>query len=125
MSPMIFIGVDVSPGRPPFTLAALDGERKLVALSQGPLAEMLAYTSGQSEAILAVSAPYRPNQGQASLQAPLPAVEGLPAERQASLRVAEQELLQRGIRIPRTPGLQARCQVWMQRGFAFYEQLEA
>jgi hypothetical protein len=125
MSPLTFIGVNVSPGRPPFTLAALDGERKLVALSQGPLAEMLAYASGQSEAIIAISAPYRPNQGQASLQAPLPAVEGLPARRQANLRVAEQELLQRGIRIPHTPGQPEHCPVWMQRGFVFYEQLES
>ena len=122
---MVFIGIDVSPGRPPFTLAALDGDRKLVALSHGPLAEMLAFASGQSEAILAISAPARPNQGCVTHQDTLPAVEALPPTRQVNLRLAEQQLLQRGIILPRTPGVMANCPIWMQRGFTFYEKIQA
>ena len=125
MSPIIFIGVNVSPGRPPFTLAALDGDRKLVALSQGPLAEMLAYASGQSQAILAISAPARPNQGRVTHQDTLPAVEVLPTARQANLRMAEQQLLQREIVLPRTSSTPTDCPIWMQRGFTFYEKIQA
>ena len=125
MTPIIFIGVDVSPGRPPFTLAALDCDRKLVALSQGPLAEMLAFASGQSEIILAISAPARPNQGLVTHQDTLPDVEVLRPTRQANLRMAEQELIKRNMVLPRTHSVAADCPVWMQRGFTFYEKIQA
>jgi hypothetical protein len=134
---MNYIGIDVSPGKPHFTLAALDGERKLAALSQGPLAEMLAYASGQGQAIIAISAPARPQAGGAALQESLPTMEGLPsfeglssadanpAASRAGSRTAEVQLAHRGIVIPRTPAQAEGAPAWMQRGFVFYAQLAA
>jgi len=123
---MIFIGINSFPGSPPFTLAALDNDRQLVALSSGPLAEMLAYTAGRSEAVLAVNAPPRPNLGLAQPQRPLPELEAQANVRQEhDLRLAELELRQNGYHVPRTFSDPARCQGWMRRGFALYNKIQA
>ncbi len=126
MSPLIFIGIDSYPGIPPFTLAVLDNDRQLVALSSGPLAEMAAYTAGQSEALVAVNAPPRPNQGLAQRQRPLPEMEAQTSVNQAQdIRLAEIELRQNGYHVPRTFSNPDQCQGWMRRGFTFYNQIQA
>ncbi len=103
MAPQIFIGIDLSPARPPFTFAALDSDRKLAALSQGPLAAVLAYTAGQREAVVAISAP-TPTAG---------------------ARQAEAQLRQMGVFLPRLAPVPADCPAWVQRGFALYAGLAA
>jgi hypothetical protein len=122
---MVYIGIDSIPGPSPFSMACLDDERKLVAISQGPLAEMLAYAAGQTEAIIAISAPPRPNQGAVTHQEALPDTEILPVSRQNNLRLAEQVLRLKGFHVPLTPSDPVHCQGWMRRGFALYAQLQA
>ena len=126
MSPTVYIGIDSIPGSPPFALAALDGERRLVALSQGPLAEMVAYTAGQTEAVVAINAPPRPNQGLVARQDTLLELEKSPSLlRQHNLRLAEVILRQKGLAVPRTPADPAHCMGWMRRGFELHAQLQA
>jgi len=122
---MVYIGIDSLPGSPPFAMACLDGERKLVALSQGPLAEMLAYAAGQADAIVAISAPPRPNQGLAWRQEALLETPEALTHRPTNLRLAEQVLRDRGYAVPLTPSDPAHCQGWMRRGFELYAQLQA
>jgi hypothetical protein len=121
---MVFIGIDSLANPAPFSMACLDEERRLVALSQGPLAEMLAYAAGQAEAIVAIGAPPRPNQGLAARQDELPEMEGFPAGRQ-SLRLAELQLRLKGYHVPLTPSDLAHCQGWVRRGFELHAQLQA
>lgn len=55
----LFIGVDPSGGRKPFTYAALDQHAHLVALKEGEVEDALAFLGGQRGAIVAVNAPSR------------------------------------------------------------------
>jgi hypothetical protein len=121
----VFIGIDVSSGRRGFTYAALDLDRHLLALCQGDLQEMVAYTAGQSAAFAAISAPARPNQG---LLAQVERQEGLfPVTdgKAVQMRLAEHELTQRGITTLRTPSSVEACPAWMRQGFELYHHLQA
>jgi hypothetical protein len=125
MSPSVYIGIDSFPGAPPFSLAALDEDRQLVALSSGPLAEMVAYTSGASEAVVAINAPPRPNQGLALRLQPISLLETQTNVHQThNLRLAEFELRQNGYNVPRTFSDLDHCHGWMRRGFTFYTQIK-
>lgn len=122
---MVYIGIDSIPGSPPFALAALDEERRLIALSQGPMAEMVAYTAGQAEAVVAVNAPSCPNLGLISRQDTLLNLEASPSLlRLHNLRLAEYLLRQKGWTVPRTPADPAHCMGWMRRGFELYAHLQ-
>lgn len=127
MSPIIYIGIDSAPTPPHFALAVLDSERRLMALSQGPVAEMLSYAAGQVQAVVAINFPARPNQGCVTHQDPLPEMgsAALPRKRDSDLRLGEYLLRQKGFDLPRTCADPARCQGWVQRGFALFEQLQA
>jgi hypothetical protein len=123
---MVYIGIVSVPGQPPFTLAALDGERHLLALSQGPLAEMIAYAAGQSAAVIAVSSPAGPNLDLVSSQESLPGLKSTAVPRkEINLRLAEFLLHQKGFIVPRTPADPAHAQGWMRRGFLLHQQLQA
>lgn len=125
MSPSVYIGIDSFPGVPPFSLAALDENRQLLALSSGPLAEMVAYSAGPSEAVVAVNAPPRPNLGLAQRQPPFPEMEAQVNIRQMhNLRLAEAELRLKGYNVPRTFSNSDQCQGWMQRGFTFHSHIQ-
>ncbi len=125
MSPQLFIGIDSFPGSPPYSLAALDEDRHLVALSSGPLAEMIAYASGQTYAVIAINAPPAPNQGLALLQQPISELETQSNVHWThNLRLAEFELRQIGFHVPRTLSDPERCQGWMRRGFTLCNQLQ-
>jgi hypothetical protein len=124
---MIYIGIDSAPSLPHFTLAVLDSERHLVALSQGPMAEMLSYAAGQTQAIVAINFPPRPNQGCVTHQDPLPEMGSavMSRKRDSDLRLGEYLLHQKGFSVPRTSRDPAHCQGWVQRGFALFEQLQS
>jgi hypothetical protein len=122
---MVYIGIVSVPCQPPFTLAALDGERRLLALSQGPLAEMIAYAAGQSGAVVAVSSPAGANQGLVFSQESLPGMNSAaPRRPEYNLRMAEFNLHQQGFPVPRTPADPTRAQGWMRRGFLLHQQLQ-
>jgi hypothetical protein len=126
MSSRVYIGILSVPGQPPFTLAALDDERRLLALSQGPLAEMLAYAAGQTAAVIAIGAPRGPNQNLLTHQEALPGLKAPGATHsKTNLRLAEFLLCEKGFAVPHTPADPAHTQGWMRRGFDLHAQLEA
>ena len=55
----IYLGIDPTAGRKPFAYAALDNNLRLTALGRGSLEEVLAFTGGQQQAMVAVCAPRR------------------------------------------------------------------
>src|SRR5512139_2629367 len=58
-----FVGIDPTAGQRPMTYAALDDSLRLLAMGKGDLNEVLAFVGGLNQAVVAVSAPQRPNQG--------------------------------------------------------------
>ena len=120
-----FIGVDPTALRKPFTYAALDRERRLIALGRGEMNALLAFVGGQQEAFVAVNAPSHPNKGlmeredvrQRLLPPPRPG-------RWLDLRLAEYQLRRLRIGVTPTPARADLCPQWMLRGFAFYRSLE-
>ncbi len=120
-----FIGLDPTAGKRPFIYAALDHQRRLLALATGDMEEVLAFVGGQQEAYVAVSAPFQPNQGlmddetrRAQLAAPPR------AGRYLDYRLVEYLLCVHNIRTYRTPALISDCPRWMQIGFTVYQRLQ-
>lgn len=121
----IFVGIDPTAGGKPFTYAAIDHDLRLLALGKGALDDVVAFVAGQSQAFVAVSAPRVPNQGlmeqgevrQSLSPPPRPG-------RWTGFRLAEYQLRQRRIPIPRTPSREQECPNWMRRGFALFRRLE-
>jgi hypothetical protein len=118
-----FIGVDPTAGRRPFTFAALDQERHLVALAAGDIDELLAFINNHQAASVAVNAPARPNSGlvRKSLEKQHLALGQL---RGSDIRVAESELREHGIFVSPTSSRVESCPAWMQMGFDLYHRLE-
>jgi hypothetical protein len=119
-----FIGIDPTAGGRPFVYAALDQKRRLHALGEGNLDEVLAFVGGQQEAYVAVCAPRQPNQGlmgrpdvRASLSPPPR------AGRWADYRVVEYQMRQMNIQTPRTPADPLAGQGWMRMGFEVFQRL--
>lgn len=121
----LFIGIDTSGGRKPFTYAALDKNGKLVALKDGEIEDMQAFIAGQPGAIIAVNAAPRPGMGlvrQDKLEQNLPPL-GI-AGRSLDMRLAEHVLREHGINVAMTPSRKEFCANWVQTGFDFYHRLE-
>jgi hypothetical protein len=119
----LFVGVDPTASRHPFTYAALDQECMLVALAAGEQQDVLAFLDDRDVACVAVNAPARPNRG--LVRAELQKQRLSPGHlRGADVRMAERELRERGITISPTPSRYEACPAWMQMGFGFYRQLE-
>ncbi len=119
-----YIGIDPTAGGRPFVYAALDQKRRLHALGEGTLDEVLAFVGGQQEAYVAVCAPRQPNQGlmaradvRASLS-PRPR-----AGHWVDYRVVEYQLRQMNIQTPRTPADSEAGQGWMRMGFEVFQRL--
>lgn len=122
---MTFVGIDVTAGRKPCVFAALDNERKLLALSQGSLEDVLAFLAGQEAAFAAVNAPRRPNQGLLAKEEIRQNLEPQPRPgRWMQYRLCEFELRQRNIALIPTPG-EEDCSAWMQAGFRLFRQMES
>ncbi|MBM3151336.1 MAG: DUF429 domain-containing protein [Chloroflexi bacterium] len=122
-SDQVFIGIDPSGGRSPFTYAALDGSGNLLALGEGELDDVLAFLGGQPKATAAVNAPQRVNLG--LVRKKLEKESLTPGHlRGADMRQAEYDLRRRGINIAGTPGRAELCPAWVQMGFILYRRLE-
>ena len=118
----IFVGVDPSGGRKPFTYAAFDARARLLTLADGEMDDVLAFLGGQREALVAVNAPPRPNSGlvrESRQSLPLLHQPG----RAQEMRLAEHALRERGINVSATPSRAEFCPAWVQEGFDFYRQL--
>lgn len=120
----VFIGIDPTAGERPITYAAIDHDLKLLALSQGDINAVLAYSGGQKAAVVAINGPRRPNQGLMETESYRQALNPQPKPgRWTSFRVAEYLLFQKNIRIPMTASSAVECPTWMQVSFNLYRRL--
>ena len=117
-----YIGIDIAPSRRPFSYAALDSEKRLLAMGQCQILELLAYTSGQQQAVIALNAPFRPNQGLMLQDEIRKSLSPRPTgSHWTDLRVAEYQLHAAGITVPHTPAREKDCHAWQQHGFTLAE----
>lgn len=120
------IGIDPTAGHKPFTYAALDWDLHLLALGQGSLHDILAFAAGQRQAVVAVSAPRRPNLGLLNHAEIRQQLDAPPRPgRWVDFRLAEYLLRRHNIMMPRTRAQEAECPAWMQMGFELHRRLEA
>ena len=117
-----FIGIDPTAGRSPFTYAALDDERNLLALAEGELEDVLTFVGNFPAATVAVNAPSHVNAGlvRKRLEKQTLTSHSL---RGVELRMAEHELRERGISVSATPSREETCSGWVQLGFSLYKRL--
>jgi len=117
-----FIGIDPTAGRSPFTFAALDDERNLLALSDGELEDVLTFIGNFPAVTVAVNAPSKVNAGlvRKRLEKQTLTPHSL---RGADLRLAEADLRARGISVSATPSREETCASWVQLGFSLYKRL--
>ena len=119
----IYVGVDPTAGRFPFTFAALDQDCHLIKLAAGTSDDVLDFLSEHDENIVAVNAPPRTNFG--LVRGRLEKQNLVPGQlRRSDMRQAEWELRERGISIMPTPSRLEICPGWMQMGFDLYSRLE-
>jgi hypothetical protein len=119
-----FIGIDPTAGERPFVYAAIDHELGLLALGEGNIDDVLAFCAGQRQALAAVCAPRRPNQGVMQRDALRESLNPAPSPgRWTNFRQAEYQLRQHNIHIPQTPAREEDCPRWMCMGFALFERL--
>lgn len=120
-----YIGIDPTAGRKPFTYATLDDYLRLVALGHGTMEEVLAFTAGQQQAIVAVCSPRRPNQRLMERSEVRDRLTPSPRPgRWTSFRLVEYLLRQHSISCYKTPAEVKACPNWMQMGFQLYRRLE-
>ena len=121
----IFIGIDPTAGKKPFSYAVLDGSLRLLVLAQGTLDEVLAFCGGQRGAVAAVCAPRRPNQGLMEQEELRQRISPPPKPgRWTGFRLAEYLLRQHHIATYKTPAAEQDCPAWMRMGFQLYRRLE-
>lgn len=121
----LFVGVDPSGGRKPFSLAAFDWQGALVALQDGELDEVLEFIVTQPSTIVAISAPPRPNKGLVRRQKMRRSLPPLHISgRSLDMRLAEHELRERGINVAMTPSRKELCTNWVQIGFHLFDRLK-
>lgn len=121
-SPEIYLGIDPTAGRSPYTWAALDADCRLVMLAGGELEEVLALVGSHGSASVAVNAPPRPNRG--LVRAKLAGEQASGNLRGADMRLVEHLLRLRGISVPPTPSRPETCSSWIQMGFNLHRNLE-
>ncbi len=120
-----YVGIDPTAGHKPFAYAALDKELRLTALGRGSLDEVLAFTAGQQQALVAVCAPRRPNQRLMERPEIRDSLNPPPRPgRWMNFRLVEYLLRQHGISCYKTPSEEKACPNWMQMGFRLYRRLE-
>lgn len=120
-----YIGIDPTAGKRPLTYTAIDSSLRLLALGEGNLNDILAFLAGQRQAVVAVCAPQKPNQGlmdQEDVRAQLnpPPRPG----RWNDFRLAEYQMRRLKISCPQTPRHEEDAPTWMQVGFQLYRRME-
>jgi len=121
----LFIGIDPPSGLSSLTYAALDKDLNLIALGKEDITGMVAFVGGQKAAFVGVNAPRRLNQGLMKKDSVRDKLNPQPNPgRYTAYRVVEYELIQKNIRIPKTPDKVNLCPGWMKNGFLLYKRLE-
>jgi hypothetical protein len=123
-SSIVYIGIDPSPGKKSIHYAALSPELDLLARAHGDLNTLLAFLSGQQQAVIAIHGPARPNariltNADRREQYLIPLSKGRPG----NMRVAEYTLRQHGLPVFQTPAKAADAPQWMQTAFKLTEKL--
>jgi len=120
-----FIGIEATADRSyPFTFAALDHELAVRAFGRGNIKDVFVFLAGQENALAGINSPMRTSKGILSREeirkrlSPRSHLSGW-----ANLRLVELELLERGIRVPRTPSTSEKSPRWMRLGFKLFEEL--
>jgi hypothetical protein len=123
-NPLAYVGINISSGHRPYTLAVMDVELHLMALSQGEELEVLGFCAGLSSVLVIINAPPHPNTG--LMNDPEYCQKLVPpphAGRRINMRVAEYEARLHGLSVPRAPASIEDSPVWMRSGFNLYESL--
>ena len=120
------IGIDIAPSRRPFSYAAIDSNKRLLALGQCQILEVLAYTSGQERALIALNAPFQLNKGLMQKDEIRSTLSPRPKTNHwTDLRLAEYELHAAGITVPHTPARAKDCHGWQRHGFTLAENFSS
>jgi hypothetical protein len=118
------IGIDPTAGEKPFAYAALDQDLRLLALGTGSVDEVLAFTAGQRQAVVAICSPRQPNLGVMAKREVRQNLSPMPSSgRWLNFRLADFLLRQHHITIPQTPSNVEACPQWMRNGFQLYQRL--
>jgi hypothetical protein len=121
-----FIGIDPTAGKRPMTYAALDHDLRLLALAEGDIEDVSAFVGGQQSAFVAINGPRRPNTGVMSDPDVRENLSPTPRPgRWTGFRLAEYQLFQHNLRIPRTPASEENIPGWMQMSFNLFQRLKA
>ncbi len=120
-----FLGIDPTAGDKPFVYAAMDHDLRLLALGQGSMDDVLAFTAGQHNAVAAICAPRRPNQGMMARPEVRQSLSPQPNPgRWVDFRVSDYLLRQHNLSGPQIPSQEEECPRWMRMGFLLYRRLE-
>ncbi len=122
--PLIYLGIDPSMRYQQYVYAALDADLKMVAIGAGPLREVLSYAAGLASAVAAINGPQRVNQGLVQAEEEKQTLFPVAANKRGDLRQVELDLIEEGIRVPRTSAAERDCPVWMRRGFNLYKRIQ-
>jgi hypothetical protein len=121
-----FIGIDPTAGERPFSYAAINQDKELLALGEGNIDEVLAFVGGQRTAFVSVCAPRSPNQRVMEREGIRQQLSPSPRPgRWTNFRVVEYQLRQHNITMPRTPSEEDGCPNWMQMGFEVFRRLKS
>ncbi|HET7011104.1 MAG TPA: DUF429 domain-containing protein [Anaerolineales bacterium] len=122
----VYIGIDPTGGKRPFSLAALDDNLRVVALEAADADGAVAFVERWPTAVVAVDAPQSPNR-RLMRRARVRRAFGLnPHSRTfADWKVCEYELRRRNLRIYNTPSQPSLSPLWMRVGFELYRRLLA
>jgi predicted RNase H-like nuclease len=122
----VFIGIDTTAGRRPFTYAVLDHKLAVQECGEGHFDQIVDLVTAQPAALVAVDAPQSPNQGLMARPENRRQY-GLPADSKGwrNCKVCEYEMRRHGIGLYLTPGDPERAPSWMQMGFRLYAALRA
>lgn len=122
----VYVGIDPTAGIRPMHYAVLDGDLRLVALSQGDMETVLAFVGGLDTAVVAVDAPQSPNQGRMLNPEVRRRYDLRPGSRTwGQWKECEYELRRRNIRLYSTPSSEKAAPTWVRQGFRLYRRLQA
>lgn len=121
----IFIGIDPTAGKRPFSLAAVDDDLRIVAVEELDSEGCLEFIGRWPNPVVAVDAPQSPNQG-LMRKAEVRKRYGLPPRGRTfgDWKVCEYEMRRRNLRLYATPSKAAKAPAWMRAGFELYRRLE-
>jgi hypothetical protein len=123
-NPIAYVGINISSGHRPYTLAALDADLHLQAISQGEELEVLGYCAGLSSVLVTINAPPHPNTGLMNDPEYCKNLTPPPHPgRRINMRVADYEARLHGLSVPRAPATIEDSPLWMRAGFNLYESL--